>query len=546
MIGPIGSAESRSIQQRRATTVILEEDQDQDAINMNIAISSPKTCLQVEEIGSFRLGSQGESFSYHVNDIDGIHSHAIIDEFDSDTDGSTAHHSRKTSRCISINSVSEEDISLPTASKSCELSVNQVKKNVPFDDGVAEVTVTRIVMEEQEVITAEVGEANEVESDKPKKVSEYDVQRKIEEKAKKLYAELSDEKDTEKNQRKLDRQSSLKGAILYDIEEKNENIDLSPEDAKAQRIKEIRANARRASLQKQEQDSEENQSQPIEEIETTKPRSKSIDMIAKPPIAKRLSVDNSEEPKDLYMENLLKQARRQRSVLDEIVDQKERSLSRSRETSRQHSVLSERRGSVSPEEEQRPQSFDSPEHRPNFTSDIENCTVEAGQVVLLQARVESDTKPKVTWFQDGQQIRPDGIHVRAEQTPDGFVNLHIDCAEPADSGEYQVLASNDSGVSASCAEVIVNEKRKPRDKRPIFIEYIDSCRAVEGYPIKLCAKVAAHPPPKIEWFHDSEKIESDQNHIKIVEKPDGTTTCLIDNVKLDDRGEYKVVATNGK
>lgn len=64
---------------------------------------------------------------------------------------------------------------------------------------------------------------------------------------------------------------------------------------------------------------------------------------------------------------------------------------------------------------------------------------------------------------------------------------------------FAVVASNESGVAASCATVTVNEKRQPRDKRPIFIEYIDSCRAVETYPVKLEAKVAAYPPPEIEW-----------------------------------------------
>ncbi|XP_031635461.1 obscurin-like, partial [Contarinia nasturtii] len=106
------------------------------------------------------------------------------------------------------------------------------------------------------------------------------------------------------------------------------------------------------------------------------------------------------------------------------------------------------------------------------------------------------------------------------------------------------LASNEEVVAASCADVIVKEKHEPREKRPIFLEYIDSCRAVEGYPIKLEARVAAHPKPTIEWYHDGEKIESDQDHVKIVQKEDGTTSCLIDTVRMCDRGEYKIIAKN--
>lgn len=110
------------------------------------------------------------------------------------------------------------------------------------------------------------------------------------------------------------------------------------------------------------------------------------------------------------------------------------------------------------------------------------------------------------------------------------MSLFISCS-------FSVVASNESGVAASCAAVTVNEKRQPRDKRPIFIEYIDSCRAVETFPIKLEAKVAAYPPPEITWFKDSEKIDSNEDHIKIVVKPDGTTSCLIEAVSMDDRGK---------
>lgn len=464
--------ESHSIHQRRATTVILEECPPIDQTNnTNVTISLPLSpqpdepqhhihyhhqhqqqeqrqqpcvagafksaathAIQVEEIGSFDLGGAynlGKSFSYHANDIDGSHNLAIVDEMDSDTysDGhASIHQSRTTSRNISINSVSEDEILTPSATKSCDLSVNEITKHVPMDDGVAEMKVTRIVMQEEEVIYAELDDDGKIKETPKKDLDEqYSVHSKIEEKAKKLYAEL------EENGVDRARKSSLKG-VLYDIEEKNEGQ--TEDEEKALRIKDIRAKARRASLQKQDKNEDEIPQSPIE-IEVTLPQ-KSTD--AKPPIAKRASIDKSvEEPKDLYMENLLKQAQRQRSVLDEIVDQKERSLSRSRETSRQRSIVSERKGSISPDGEDnvRKPSFDTRANRPNFKCDIENCTVDVGQPLKLDARVECEGKPKIMWFHNGEQIKPDGFSVRAEQSPDGKVSLHIEKAEVGDRGDYQ-------------------------------------------------------------------------------------------------------------
>lgn len=72
-----------------------------------------------------------------MNDMDGTINHAIVDEFDSDNDLSTPGAARQTlttQRNISINSVSEDDISTPTNMKTCELTVNQMTRNVPFED----------------------------------------------------------------------------------------------------------------------------------------------------------------------------------------------------------------------------------------------------------------------------------------------------------------------------------------------------------------------------------------------------------------------------
>lgn len=402
--------------------------------------------------------------------------------------------------------------------------------------------ITRIVLEEEEVVTAEVHETEENDGEQPKKAIDYDIHSKIEEKARKLYAELSAEDESNaKKSPSLSRQNSLK-STLYDIEEKSEvDADLTPEEARQQRIKDIRARARRASLQKQDEPPEESE---IQEETVQKPISQPLDVSSKPPNGKRKSIDNTAtEPNDAYTESLLRQAQRQRSVLDEIVDQKERSLSRSRDVSRQSSLVGERRRSCTPELEG-VKRFESDENRPNFKADIEDCEVAEREPIKLEAKIEGQSSPKVQWFKDGEQLRPDGFHIRTVQNSDGATQLLIDEAEPTDSGEYQVIASNEHGIAASCAKVIVNEVRTPREKRPTFVEFINSFRVVEGYPATLEAKVKAHPEPSFAWFHDGEPIESDSDHIRIVNKPDGSTICMIDAAQLSDRGEYKVVASN--
>lgn len=135
MIIIIGPEDSHLVHQRKATTVILQEKNADEAITATIPKPSTKNAVQVEELGSYKLETHEQSFSYRVNDMDGSKNHAIIDEMDSDSDISAA--ARKTllvQRNISINSVSEDDAGIPSASKTCELSVNQFTKNIPFED----------------------------------------------------------------------------------------------------------------------------------------------------------------------------------------------------------------------------------------------------------------------------------------------------------------------------------------------------------------------------------------------------------------------------
>lgn len=447
---------------RRATTVILEEDGsvDDKSKTVNIILPPRKTASQVEEVGSYKLESHEQSISYQImEDGDGKKIRpGIVDELDSDTDRSTT-RTRTTSRNISINSVQSDDEINTGGSKSRDITVSETKKNIPFEDGYAEMKITKIVMEEQEILTEELPEGEENISEYKSKKSERDVQKEIEDKAKRLYAELSAEDEKTPRTRKISGETG-KGS-LYDIEESNEGRqDLSPEEARQQRIKEIRANARRASLlsrgESTEQPDETKTQQPGESpneehfsskseyyekyekteqiddgVKTTELRETSIDSNEVPQNGKQEKDENDDGvPRNSYLDNLLKHAQRQRSVLDEIIDEKDRSLSRSRETSRQRSIVDEERRKSY-------QRLDSRETRPNFVMDLEDTKVNEGEPVKLEVKLTGEPQPKLTWLHDNEEVRPDGHHIHIEQKPDGSASLSIDRTEPTDSGEYR-------------------------------------------------------------------------------------------------------------
>lgn len=325
----------------------------------------------MEELGSYKLESHEQSVSYQVlDDGKNIYTQGIIDEIDSDNDPSAAHTRTRvtTSRNISINSVSEDEIPYTGSTITRELYVDEESKNVELDDGYAEIKVKRIVLQEEEVIVAEIHEADQnvfqigdAQKSSTKDLTDETDGKRLRGKIASVESANDVDNDASAKAPKVNRQSSIgndktrKGS-LYDIEEKNENADLTPEEAKQQRIKDIRAKARRASLLNKEQKTDSNVLQDDENATARKTSisdagdrdnesqkgklldkgdkideagAKSAQKANEKPIETTDKLQNGiqeepeeEEEKDEYLENLLRNAKRQRSLLEDIIEHK--------------------------------------------------------------------------------------------------------------------------------------------------------------------------------------------------------------------------------
>ncbi|GIX82708.1 ig-like domain-containing protein, partial [Caerostris extrusa] len=108
-----------------------------------------------------------------------------------------------------------------------------------------------------------------------------------------------------------------------------------------------------------------------------------------------------------------------------------------------------------------------------------------------------------------------------------------------DAGVYKVVATNDKGQTAS--ETSVGVDFVPKTTKP-FVGQLHAVDAVVKKPIILEAKVTGNPQPKVQWFKDDNKLESGP-HIKLSEG-DNKATLTIEEAKLEDAGEYKLVVTN--
>ncbi|XP_075733477.1 obscurin isoform X6 [Rhipicephalus microplus] len=169
--------------------------------------------------------------------------------------------------------------------------------------------------------------------------------------------------------------------------------------------------------------------------------------------------------------------------------------------------------------------------------------VEDGEPLKLEAKVPGHPEPEVQWLKDGEPVVPSD-HIKLTQEPDGTVALEVDEISPADAGHYAVVANNDKGKAATESDVETKPKGDDSVKSPAFSEGLKDATLTEGAPGHLEAKLAkGSAPSDVQWLKDGEPVKP-SDHIKMVEKPDGTIALDIDKVTPSDAGHYSVLAEN--
>ncbi|GIY12995.1 obscurin, partial [Caerostris darwini] len=161
-----------------------------------------------------------------------------------------------------------------------------------------------------------------------------------------------------------------------------------------------------------------------------------------------------------------------------------------------------------------------------------------GEPLNLKAKISGKPVPEIKWVKDGKPLRQNS-RTTTSVSSDGTAELNIANMTHDDAGVYKVVTTNDKGQTAS--ETSVGVDFVPKTTKP-FVGQLHAVDAVVKKPIVLEAKVTGNPQPKVQWFKDDNKLESGP-HIKLSEG-DNKATLTIEEAKLDDAGEYKLVVTN--
>ncbi|XP_031784412.1 obscurin isoform X6 [Nasonia vitripennis] len=170
--------------------------------------------------------------------------------------------------------------------------------------------------------------------------------------------------------------------------------------------------------------------------------------------------------------------------------------------------LGEATGSSNVEVEER-------EKPPAFVATLHPMTVVEGFPAKLQVKLEGKPAPTLKWTHNGQEVVPDGEHLKIVNLPDGSQAMLIEKAGPADVGEYAVTASNSEGEECSKAQLAVlgrSNGAEPEEK-PRFLSALRDASVLEGEPLSLEALIGGNPVPEVSWSKDGKPLQASERCI---------------------------------
>ena len=186
-----------------------------------------------------------------------------------------------------------------------------------------------------------------------------------------------------------------------------------------------------------------------------------------------------------------------------------------------------------------PRIMELPERRASFHISYE------GDVKL---QVKFSGEPEIEWSKDGKPVH-NSSHIQL-QSKEGVHTLLIKGATPDDKGLYKCTATNKAGMAWKTFTVEFEGKgEKPVKvgselKRPAFVEdkSVVPFEITKEGDVQLKARVEGKPHPEVEW--DKDDVPLQESERIIITSKDDMHMLLIKRPTIDDKGTYKLTATN--
>ncbi|XP_045498877.1 obscurin isoform X7 [Colias croceus] len=173
--------------------------------------------------------------------------------------------------------------------------------------------------------------------------------------------------------------------------------------------------------------------------------------------------------------------------------------------------------------------------KPTLEIEHREPVVSSGGSAMLEVVCKGYPKPTVVFKHKGEVVEADARHKFLHED-DENMSLVIKNVTVADSGVYEVTASNDLGDDTTTFNLVVTAP--PKIKKKIENQ---TCMVESTHTVRI--EVEGTPSPDVTFYKDGALITSSERII-ITKESEEVYTITIKDAKLTDTGSYSVVAKN--
>lgn len=177
--------------------------------------------------------------------------------------------------------------------------------------------------------------------------------------------------------------------------------------------------------------------------------------------------------------------------------------------------------------------------KPRLLETIKPVSTTMESEARFSAVLENDENVEVKWYLGDKQLKDRGRH-RLLKEEDGRFVLIIENCKLTDRGVVKFIASNAGGESSCTAELMIAEDNSAPGLKQVSDDSVD---IFTGDEARLEVLISGNPLPTVDWLRGFKKISENQVKYQI-ESSDAKNVLIIKDLKLEDAGTYKCIASN--
>ncbi|EDW50159.1 GM14145 [Drosophila sechellia] len=183
---------------------------------------------------------------------------------------------------------------------------------------------------------------------------------------------------------------------------------------------------------------------------------------------------------------------------------------------------------------------------PRFIQPLEPKYFGEHEVAIIEAIVESEPLSSFQWFVHNEPIKSSNeVRIVSQANKS---TLLIEDFQSKFVGPFTCRAENVGGSVTSTATVNLIESLPQEEaeefESPRFVEeLVQPVEVMDGEALLLTCQVTGKPTPKVEWYHNAEKI-TENKETTISQDLQGVCQLQITEVFPENEGQYECVATN--